>query len=188
MRAHRCSFRWRNWCAYNTSKFPHMGDTWLICIVDTPQTGYPTYKLQVKKRSGSCTHASPHALQHRTLPPSQGGLWSCHVSSSFGSRLPEKKGFGAATCVVAPDPSSLQGRAPVHHVFLQLRTPPPCKGGLRCATCPTSQDLASLQGRAPKCHVSYGSEFCLPVGRALMPPPHARQLLMDRGPQAFRKA
>jgi hypothetical protein len=95
-----------------------------------------------------CTHTLPHALQYRTLPPSQGGL-------------------RAATCPVALDHASLQGRAPVHHVsynsrsclptregfgalqVLQLQILHPCKGGLWCATCHTALDLASLQGRAP---------------------------------------
>jgi hypothetical protein len=51
--------------------------------VSTLQTRYPTYKLQVKTRSGVCSHALPHVLQHRTRPPSRGGL-------------------RAATCLAAP--------------------------------------------------------------------------------------
>jgi hypothetical protein len=85
----------------------------------------PTYKLQVKTRSGTCTHAPPRALQHWTLPPSRGGLWGCHVSSGSGSRLPDKKCFDIATCIMVPDPVSLQGR-------------------IRCVMCPTALDPASL--------------------------------------------
>jgi hypothetical protein len=82
----------------------------------------PTYKFQVKIRSGACTHAPPHALQHRTLPPSRGGLRGCHMFNDSGSRLPDRNGSGAATCTVAPDPASLQGRAPVRQVSYNLRS------------------------------------------------------------------
>jgi hypothetical protein len=71
-----------------------------------------------------CTHAPPHVLQYCTQPPSQGGLQSCHVSSGSGPRLPDRKGFDAATCIVAPDPL----------------------GGLRCTACPTDPNPASLLG------------------------------------------
>jgi hypothetical protein len=98
-------------------------------------------------------------MRHRTLPPSQDGLQGYHVSSGSGSRLPDRKGSGAATYIMAPDPSSLQGRAPVHHV---LRILPPCKGWLRCVTCPTTPDPASLQERAPMHHMSYSSRSYLP--------------------------
>jgi hypothetical protein len=77
------------------------------------------------------------------------------VSSGSGCRLPDRKGSGATTCTVAPDPASLQGRAPVHHMsynsrsFLLrgegsgasrvqwLRILPPCREGCGAATaCP----------------------------------------------------
>jgi hypothetical protein len=121
----------------------------------------------------ACIHTLSHALQHRTLPPSQGGLRSCHVSIVSGSRLSNRKGSGAVTCTVALNHASLQGRAPVRHMsyrsgfclpvregsdapsVLQLRILSPCKGGLRCATCPVARDPTSLHGRAP------------------VPPPHA---------------
>jgi hypothetical protein len=54
-----------------------------------------------------CTHTPPRALQRRTMPPNRGGLRSCHVSSGFGSHLPDRKGFDAATCTVALNPASL---------------------------------------------------------------------------------
>jgi hypothetical protein len=84
--------------------------------------GTPTYKLQVKTRSGACTHMSPRDLQHRTLPPSRGGLQGCHVSSRSGSRLLGRKGFGVTTCIVAGDPASLQGRALVRHLSCSSRS------------------------------------------------------------------
>jgi hypothetical protein len=80
------------------------------------KSGTPTYKLQIKTRSGVCTHMSPHVLQHWTLPPRQGGLRGCHMPSGYGSHLPDGKRSDATTCTVAPNPASLQGRAPVHHV------------------------------------------------------------------------
>jgi hypothetical protein len=57
-----------------------------------------------------------HALQHRTMPPCQGGLRGCHVSSGSESCLPDRKGSSAAMCTVARNPATLQGRAPVRHV------------------------------------------------------------------------
>jgi hypothetical protein len=87
----------------------------------------PTYKLQVKTGSGVCTLAPPRALQYWTLPPSQGGLRSCHVSRGSRSHLPDRKGSGAAMCIVALD----------------------LLVGLRCAMCPVTPDPASLIGRAP---------------------------------------
>jgi hypothetical protein len=87
------------------------------------------YKLQVKTRNSTCTHASPRALQFQTLPS---GLRNCHVSSGSGTHLPDRKGSGATMCIVAPDPL----------------------GGLWCAACPAASDLASLSGglRATTCH------------------------------------
>jgi hypothetical protein len=88
--------------------------------------GTPTNKLQVKIGSRACTYAPSRVLQYRTLPPSQGELQSCDISSGSGSRLPDKKGSSAATCTVATDPL----------------------GGLRCTTCPAALDRASLIRRA----------------------------------------
>jgi hypothetical protein len=126
--------------------------------------GTPNCKLQVKTRSGACTHASPRALQHRTLPPSQGGLWGCHVFSGSGSSLPDRR---------APTPP----RVP------WLQTPPPYKGGLRCTMCPKALDPASLQRRAPEHRVSYSFGSYLHIGRAPLPSPHAMRFHVDRGPQ-----
>jgi hypothetical protein len=120
----------------------------------------PTYKLQVKTWSGAWTHAPPHALQHRTLPPIQSGLWGCHVPSGSGSRLPDRKDSSATMCTVDPYPA-------------------PYKRWLRCTTCPTTSDPTSLEGRAPERHVSYGSRSCLPTGRVLVPPPHALRFPVD---------
>jgi hypothetical protein len=105
-----------------------------------------------------------------------------HVPCSIGPCFPAKVGSGVATCPVAPDPTSLIGRAPVPSRVPWFWTPPPCKGGLRCATCPTVSNPASLQGRAPERYVSYCSGSCPPTGSALLPPPHALRFPVDRGP------
>jgi hypothetical protein len=70
---------------------------------------------------------------------------------------------------------------------LQLWILPPCRGALQSIVCPTALDPTSLQGRALECHVSYGSESCLPTGRALVPPPHALQFPVDHGPQIYKE-
>jgi hypothetical protein len=150
--------------------------------------GTPTYKLQIKTRSRTCTHMAPRALQHQTLLSSQGGLRGYHVSNDSRSHLPDRKGSSTATCTVTLDPASLQGRAPVHHVsysfrsclppregssasrVLQLRILPPSKGGLRCATCLAAPDPASLQGRALECSMSYSSRSSLPAGEGFGTP------------------
>jgi hypothetical protein len=89
------------------------------------RSGIPRYKLQVKIRSWACIHTLPSVLRHRTLPPSQGGLWGCHVSNGSGTHLLAKVGSGIATCTMALD--SL--------------------GGLRSAVSPAAPDLASLPRR-----------------------------------------
>jgi hypothetical protein len=127
--------------------------------------GTPTYKLQVKTRSGACTHAPPHALQHRIQPPSQGALRGCLMSS--GSDHP-----------------SLIGRSPAPSHVQWLWTPPPCTGGLQCAMCHTASDPASLQGRALEHRMFHGSRSCLPTRRAPMPPPHVLQFPVGLRPQA----
>jgi hypothetical protein len=109
-------------------------------------------------------------------------LTCCHMSCSIGPCLSAKVDSRAATCPVAPDPASLQGRALMRHMsnssefclpigegsgvprVLRLWIMPSCKGELRCATCPTAPDPTSLQGRAPVCYVSYRSGSCLPTG------------------------
>jgi hypothetical protein len=63
-----------------------------------------------------CTHMLSRALQHQLQPPSQGRLQGCNMSNGSGSRLPDRKGSGAATCTIALDPTSLQRRALVRHV------------------------------------------------------------------------
>jgi hypothetical protein len=61
---------------------------------------------------GSCLpigrgSGAPRALQHRTLPPSRGGVCGCHMSNGSGSCLPDRNGSGTATCPTALDPASL---------------------------------------------------------------------------------
>jgi hypothetical protein len=55
----------------------------------------------------------PHVttLQCRTLPSSHGRLWCHHMSCVSGSRLPDREGFGIATCLVVLDLASLIERA-----------------------------------------------------------------------------
>jgi hypothetical protein len=128
--------------------------SWARGPVSVPyRSGTPTYKLQIKTRSRTCTHAVPCALQHQVQPPSQGGLWGYQVSS-------------------ASNPTSLIGSAPAPSHVSWVQTLPPCRGGLRCTACHTASDLASLHGRAPERHVSHGSGSYLPTGRAPVPPPH----------------
>jgi hypothetical protein len=74
--------------------------------------------------SGACAQALPFVLQYRTLPPSQDGLWGCHVPSNFRTHLPDRKGSNTTTCTVDPDPL----------------------GGLQCATCLAASDPTSLRG------------------------------------------
>jgi hypothetical protein len=47
--------------------------------------------------------------QLRTPPPYEGGLWGHHASCVPGPRLPAWEGSEAATCLMAPDPTSLLG-------------------------------------------------------------------------------
>jgi hypothetical protein len=65
----------------------------------------------------------PCAPWLRTPPPYSGGLRCCHVSHSFGPRLPAQEGSGATTCPTAPNPASLLGRAPI-----LSRVPQPSEG------------------------------------------------------------
>jgi hypothetical protein len=87
-----------------------------------------------------------------------------HMPCSTGPCLPSKVDFGAATCPVALDPTSLIGRTPAPPCVPWIRTPPPTRdgsgapcvlqlhilppwrGGLRSATCPMAPDPASLPG------------------------------------------
>jgi hypothetical protein len=122
-----------------------------------------TYMLQVKTKSGACSHKLPCVLHYQTLPPSQGGLQGCHVSSSSRTCLPDRKGSDTVTCIAAPDPL----------------------GGLWCTTCPTVLDPASLVGGlrvTTRPAVSFGSRAssikkslaCLPVQLGLhVPNAHA---------------
>jgi hypothetical protein len=55
----------------------------------------------------------PRISQLQTSPPYQGGLRCCHVSYSFGPRLPIEEGSGAAMCPIALDRASLLRRASV---------------------------------------------------------------------------
>jgi hypothetical protein len=96
----------------------------------TPST--PTYKLQVKTRSEACTHGLPRVLRYRTLPPSKGGLRGYHVSSGSRFRLPDRKGFDAAMCIVAPN--MLRGLWCT--MYPMVSDPNSLRGGLRAATHP----------------------------------------------------
>jgi hypothetical protein len=96
--------------------------------------GTPTYKLQVKTKSGACNHALPHIPWHRIQPPNRGGVQSCHVSSVSETHLLAKVGSSTTTCPNAPDPM----------------------GGLQSATCPMAPGSHLRVGRASSCHVSYG--------------------------------
>jgi hypothetical protein len=107
--------------------------------------GTPTYKLQVKTRSGSCIHAPP--------------------PNSTRPYLPAKVGSYVVTCPVAPDPTSLLGRALAFPRVSWLRTlpsrralvppcvprhqtPPPCSGGLRrCHVSRSSLWAANLKNK-----------------------------------------
>jgi hypothetical protein len=100
--------------------------------------GTPTYNLQVKKRSRTCTYASPCALQHWTLPPSQCRLRDCHVSSGSVSCLHDEKGSSATTCPMALNPASLQGRAPVRHVSYKF------------GSCLCDRTTSKMRGLSPK--------------------------------------
>jgi hypothetical protein len=86
----------------------------------------------------SWTPGLPHVQWHRISPPSEGGLWYCHVSSGSGPRLTVREGSDTATCPVAPDPASQPGRASVQPQRSQLYTPVSFCRGLR------------------RCHVAYG--------------------------------
>jgi hypothetical protein len=61
----------------------------------------------------------------------------CHVSCSTGPCLLVKVGSEAGTCLVAPVPVSLLGRALVPLRVLRLRTLPPCLEGSSTITNPT---------------------------------------------------
>jgi hypothetical protein len=98
------------------------------------RSGTPKYNLQVKARSGAYTHVPPRVMQLRILPLSQGGLWSCHVSSGSGTRLPTKEGSGVTTSTVAPNP--LGGLRST--VCLMAPDPASLRGGLWATTCPTT--------------------------------------------------
>jgi hypothetical protein len=60
-----------------------------------------------------CSHTPPRALQHQTLPPSQGGVRGNHVSSGSGSRLLDREGSSVATCLVATNLAYTIGKASV---------------------------------------------------------------------------
>jgi hypothetical protein len=64
--------------------------------------------------------ALPRAPRLRTPPPCSRGLQRCHVPRGSGSRFPIREGSGTATCPVAPDPTSLIGRAPALPYVPQL--------------------------------------------------------------------
>jgi hypothetical protein len=107
--------------------------------------GTPTYKLQVKIGTRACTQLPPCVLQNRTLLASQGGLQGYHVYSGPKARLPNRKGSDAATCTMASDPTSLQGRALMHRVSYGSRS---CLRSLRALVCHAS--CSSLWATGPK--------------------------------------
>jgi hypothetical protein len=57
--------------------------------------------------------ASSRVQWFQILPPCSRGLRRCYVSRGSGPRLPAREGSGAATCTIAPDPTSRLGRAPM---------------------------------------------------------------------------
>jgi hypothetical protein len=122
------------------------------------RSGTPTYKVRVKIGSGVCTHEPPCALQYQTLPPSQGGLRSCHISNGSGSRLPYRKGSNTATCIM--DLDLLGGLRSCHvssgygsrlsdkkgsSAAMCVVAPDPL-GGLQCTAHPAVPNPTSLQG------------------------------------------
>jgi hypothetical protein len=87
----------------------------------------------------------PRAPRLRTPPPYSEGLQCCHVSHVFRPCLPAQEGSGARICPMAPNPTSLLGRAPMLPHVSWIQTLPPCSGRLQC------------------CHVSCGSRPYLPT-------------------------
>jgi hypothetical protein len=74
----------------------------------------------------------PCVPQHRTPPPSSGGLRCCHVTHNSGPCLLAREGSGAAMRPMALNFASRLERALVLPHVPQLRTPPPSSGKLRC--------------------------------------------------------
>jgi hypothetical protein len=62
----------------------------------------------------------PSVQKLRTLPPTLGGLWHYHVSSSSRPCLPAKGSSCAATCPTAPNLASLLRRGLVLPCVPQL--------------------------------------------------------------------
>jgi hypothetical protein len=83
--------------------------------------------------------ALPCVIWLRTSPTGWGGLRRCHVSYSFGPRLPAEVGFDAAMCPMAPDLATRLRWALALLRVICLWTSPPSWDGLR------------------RCHMSYGS-------------------------------
>jgi hypothetical protein len=101
------------------------------------QIGYSYIQASSQDKSGTYFHAPSRAMQYRTPPPYQGGLWRYHMSSGSRPRLRTREGSCAATCAVASDPISLLERAPALPRVLRLRTRPPRWESFSAATCPT---------------------------------------------------
>jgi hypothetical protein len=77
------------------------------------------------------------------------------MSSDSGSRLPNRKSSDAVTCTVASDPTSLQGRAMVHHVSYSSRSYLPSGEGSGALRVPRLRILPPYQedsGVATACH------------------------------------
>jgi hypothetical protein len=104
----------------------------------------PPYQGQLRRCYVSLG-SEPCLPQLQASPPCSGGLRRCYVSLGSGPCLPAREGSGAATCPLAPDPTSLLGRALELPRIPQLRTLPPYLGGLR------------------RCYVYHGTGPCLPT-------------------------
>jgi hypothetical protein len=101
------------------------------------QIRYSYVQASSQDKSRTYFHALSHAMQYRTPPPYQGGLWRYHLSSGSRPRLPTREGSGATTCAVTSDPVSLLERAPALPRVLRLRTQPPRWERFSAVTCPT---------------------------------------------------
>jgi hypothetical protein len=68
----------------------------LRATISTLQIGYP-YIQASSQDCRACIHALPRALQYWTLPPCQGGLWGCHMSSGSKPHLLVEESSGTTT-------------------------------------------------------------------------------------------
>jgi hypothetical protein len=82
----------------------------------------------------------PRAARLWTPPPCSGGFQCCHMSHGFRPRLSAWEGYGAATCHMISDLTSLLRRAPVLPRIPRLWTLPPCSGGSDAVRVPQSSE------------------------------------------------